>query len=79
MDSTHDFVFRTGCTLVLNPETKEVRRVISTPGNIIDDSRLEQMRRFLVDGGLEPTNAFELAQRQLGRDEPFALLHREEE
>jgi hypothetical protein len=75
-DAKPDFWFRTGCTLVLNPETKEVRRVIKTPGNILDDERLRLLRRFLVDGGLEPVDAFEKPKPE--RSEPFALLHRED-
>ena len=49
-----DFRYRAGCTLIINPSTMEVRRVIRTPGTIADDKELDRMRRFLTEGGLEP-------------------------
>jgi hypothetical protein len=72
-----DFLYRAGCTLLINPTTMEVRRVIRTPGTITDDKELDRMRRFLTEGGLEPGNAFDLPKAVLGAREPFALLHRE--
>ena len=74
-----DFIYRAGCTLLINPTTMEVRRVIRTPGNIADDDELERMRRFLTEGGLEPGNAFAIARNALHSREPFALLHRDAE
>jgi hypothetical protein len=53
-----------------------VRRVIRTAGTIADNDELELQRRFLVEGGLEPTNAYALATNALRAREPFALLHR---
>jgi hypothetical protein len=76
---SYDFVYRAGCTLLINPGNKEVRRVILTAGTIADDSQLERVRRFLVEGGLEPGNAFEIARKTLHAREPFALLHRDGE
>jgi hypothetical protein len=70
----HDFVFRAGCTILIDPVTAEVRRVIRTPGTIADHTELERVRRFLtgeaggIDGG-----------RRITRNEPFALLHQLEE
>jgi hypothetical protein len=71
-----DFIYRSGCTLLINPVTMEVRRVIRTAGTIIDDEPLKRMRTFLVDGGLEPDNAFNPASDKVTSLEPFALLHR---
>jgi len=71
-----DFRYRAGCTLLMNPVTMEVRRVIRTHGTIADDRQLERVRRFLVDGGLEPPNAFYRARDIINAREPFALLHR---
>jgi len=76
LDDKPDFVYRAGCTLLINPATMEVRRVIRTPGTIADDRQLERMRRFLADGGLEPTDSFYQARNALSAREPFALLHR---
>lgn len=74
-----DFVYRAGCTLLINPVTMEVRRVIRTPRTIAENQQLERMRRFLTEGGLEPANAFYRARDALNALEPFALLHRDEE
>ena len=71
-----DFLYRAGCTVLVDAVTMEVRRIIKTPGTIHDNGRLERMRRFLVDGGLEPANAFDRARDSLSGVEPFALLHR---
>jgi len=70
-----DFRYRAGCTLLINPTTMEVRRVIRTPGTIADNVQLERVRRFLTDGGLEPGNAFEFAHQAMNAREPFALVH----
>jgi hypothetical protein len=79
-----DFNYRAGATILIDPSTSEVRRVIRTPGTIADDDQLARVRRFL-DGGDGTGNAFDggrplsLRDRDPGhRDEPFALLHRME-
>ena len=74
-----DFIYRAGCTLLINPATMEVRRVIRTAATIVDEEQLKRMRRFLTDGGLEPNNAFNPAREAISAREPFALLHRFEE
>ncbi len=74
-----DFKYRAGCTLLIDPKTMQVRRVIRTPGTVNDDAQLERQRLFLVGGGLEPTNAFHAGYRALKAREPFALLHSEVE
>lgn len=87
-DDRGDFRYRAGCTVLIDPTTMRVRRVIRTPGaspdiriagTISDDDQLERVRRFLVDGGLEPDNAFWLVRDSLNSNEPFALLHRHTE
>lgn len=74
-----DFYYRAGCTLLVDPATMRVRRVIRTPGTITDDVQLERVRSFLNDGGLQPSNAFWMARSALTDKEPFALLHRHAE
>lgn len=74
-----DFIYRAGCTILINSLTMEVRRVIRTPGTISDNRELERMRRYLVEGGLSPANAFDRAGQRFSEAEPFALLHRHEE
>lgn len=74
-----DFIYRAGCTLIMNPASMEVRRVIRTPGTIADDEQLNRLRRYLTGGGLEPTNAFAPPGNPMDAREPFALLHAETE
>ncbi len=74
-----DFRYRAGCTLLIDPSTMDVRRVIRTAGKIDDDRQLERVRRFLTEGGLAAANAFYPASELFNEREPFALLHRSEE
>jgi hypothetical protein len=73
---TGDFRYRTGCTLLIDPVNMNVRRVIRTPGDILDNGELERQRRYLFEGGLPPNNAYEAATRAMNSREPFAMLHR---
>ena len=75
-DAVGDFTYRAGCTLLINPQTFQIRRVIRTAGDINDDEHLECLRRFLKCG-LEPANAFAPARNAVDAKEPFALLHRD--
>jgi hypothetical protein len=82
----HDFVFRAGCTILIDPVTAEVRRVIRTPGTIADDTELERVRRFLTGEAGGVGNAFDAGLAgsmdggcRITRDEPFALMHQLEE
>ena len=79
-----DFYYRAGATILVDPTTSEVRRVIRTPGTIADTTELDQVRDYLrSEGGLR--NAFDgeapsLRHRDYGaREEPFALLHQLED
>ncbi len=74
-DDYDDFRYRAGCTLLINPRTMEVRRVIRTPGTIADNAQLERVRCFLTEGGLESGNAFDFAHKAMTAREPFALVH----
>jgi hypothetical protein len=84
-----DFLFRGGCTLLIDPDTAEVRYVVHK--RITSGNRLERMRRFLAgDVGPslratylgDPRRTFfqELTSGRGLREgfakEPFALLHR---
>lgn len=73
-----DFIYRSGCTLLIDPGTMTVRRVIKTPGTIDDDVQLGRLRHFLQHGSA-PADTFAPAQRSLGVEEPFAMLHRHDE
>jgi hypothetical protein len=84
-----DFIFRGGCTLLVDPDTAEVRYCIYA--RIRSNNRLKRMRRFLSgEDGQSARSTFYGDQRQTffagvvtrqerpGRDssiEPFALLH----
>lgn len=74
-----DFRYRAGCTVLIDPATMEVRRVIRTPGTIADNRQLNRIRRYVTEGALEPPNAFEPARATMKAREPFALLHRQQE
>jgi hypothetical protein len=74
-----DFRYRTGCTVLIDPVTMRVRRVIRTPGTIVDDQQLSRVRHFLTDSGIEPDNTFWLTRNALQAREPFALLHRRQD
>ena len=72
-----DFLYRAGCTLLIDPATQDVRRVIRTAGTIADDAQLERVRRFLTgEEGDVGGNAMDAGLTE-GRGEPFALLHRD--
>ncbi len=84
-DEHGDFKFRAGCTILIAPDTQEIRRVIKTRGTVSDDTELETVRRFLTGESGATGNAFDagLAQSLMSinsemRDEPFALLHDQE-
>jgi hypothetical protein len=88
-EEPHDFLYRAGCTLIIDLKGMEIRRVIRTPGTINDDKQLEKLRRFLSgESGQDASNAFDspfaaltasMTVGSAGRDrafrEPFALLH----
>lgn len=78
-DEKGDFLYRAGCTLLMDPIRMEIRRVIRTPGAIDSETELERLREHLLGGGLEPTNAFAGPMAVLNAREPFALLHSEGE
>ena len=85
-----DFIFRGGCTLLIDPETAEVRYCIFK--RILSKNRLDRMRRFLLGDETPSLRATyfgdsrkayfqRLIAPQMGLEEgigvePFALLHR---
>jgi hypothetical protein len=70
-----DFKYRAGCTLLIDPQEMQIRRVIRTPGTIADEDELDRMRNYLLEG-LTPPNAFAPVSARLGEGaEPFAFLH----
>ncbi len=81
-----DFKYRAGCTILIDPATQEVRRVIRTPGTVADGRELDRVRRFLTGETGITGNAFDAglatsfrAGRPATRNEPFALLHQDPE
>jgi hypothetical protein len=74
-DPERDFKYRAGCTLLIDPEEKQIRRVIRTPGTVADQDELNRMRDYLL-GGLTPPDAFApVTDRFVANAEPFAFLH----
>ncbi|WP_052728669.1 hypothetical protein [Ensifer aridi] len=74
----HDFYFRRGCTLLIDADTFEIRRVIRTPGDICDDAELERMRAYLRKQAAGRENAFATSGVRAVRPEVFAHLHRQQ-
>ena len=89
----YNFIYRAGCTLIIDLKEMKIRYVIRTPGTINDDSQLEQLRRFLNgETGQDAPNAFDSPAVALTASmagglrgahqvfrEPFALLHHHDE
>ena len=80
-----DFTFRAGCTVLIDPASQEIRRVIRTVGNICDNAALEDVRAFRSGETETDGNAFDAglsrslsAANSAPRNEPFALLHQED-
>jgi hypothetical protein len=81
-----DFVYRAGCTALLDLRSGEVRYVIRTHGTIANDDELARVRNYLTGQSGAIGNAFDSSlpvslrhRGGKGRDEPFALLHQLEE
>lgn len=71
-----DFIFRRGCTLLIDAATFKVRRVIPTQGDITEDTALRQQRDYLLGVRSEPLNAFDGGTEDLLGEKGFAGLHR---
>ena len=70
-----DFIFRGGCTLLVDPITAKVRYCITK--NILSDGRLARQRSYTTgdtDNSLRAVYFGSVNQR--GLKEPFAFLHR---
>jgi hypothetical protein len=74
-DPEPDFKYRAGCTLLIDPERTQIKRVVRTPGTVADERELDRMRAYLLRG-LDPPNAFySVGARLQPSAEPFAFLH----
>jgi hypothetical protein len=85
-DAHGDFLYRAGATILIDPITQHVRRIIRTAGTIADNRELERVRRYLRGEIGAGNNAFDAGftgQIRPGvsatRNEPFALLHQRSE
>jgi len=67
-----DFIFRGGCTLIIDLHSAKVRYIVSK--DILSASRLEAQRRFLFERETESLGATYFGLDS--REEPFAFLHR---
>ncbi|WP_326541755.1 hypothetical protein [Pseudorhodoferax sp.] len=73
-----DFTYRAGCTLLIDPAKRLIRRVIKTAGPIggdDGDAQLEAQRQYLNGERSEPFNAFHSGAPNPRERERFALLH----
>lgn len=73
-----DFRYRCGCTLLIDAESFEIRRVIRTKFRVDEDRGLERMRRYLEGASAYAENAFD-DPRHKPRAAAFANLHRQVE
>jgi hypothetical protein len=85
-----DFIFRSGCTLLIDLESGSVKYVISK--GLLDEKRLEKVRRYLDFDGSYPIREMyfgdprgeyfksliesEKDEKRTQHFEPFAILHR---
>jgi hypothetical protein len=67
-----DFVFRGGCTLIVDLHTRQVRYIIRK--DIDSNKRLESQRKYLFEAEAESLGATYFGMSS--RSEPFAFLHR---
>jgi len=69
-----DFAYRTGCTLLIDTRSFQIRRVIRTPYRIDEDAGLEQVRAHYAAARNTPRNAFDAPVTSAPAS--FAALHR---
>ncbi|TWI31100.1 hypothetical protein IQ26_04603 [Mesorhizobium tianshanense] len=69
------FKFRWGCTLLINAETFQIRRVIQNPGSIEDDAELGRVRDFMLGRADREDDAFTDSITDPEDGETFARLH----
>ncbi len=74
-DFKRDFAYRSGCTLLIDTKSFEIRRVIRTKHRADDDVGLHRLRQYLLRGESGVANAFDAPEDQDG-DNAFAALHR---
>ncbi|MGH7843607.1 MAG: hypothetical protein ACREQW_00335, partial [Candidatus Binatia bacterium] len=72
-NSTPDYYFRGGCTLLVDAETGKVRYSIKKP---LDETRRQKQQRYLLEEGNESLAATYFGGVAVEDDEPFAMLHR---
>lgn len=70
-----DFRFRGGCTLLLDPDTGQIRYAIKKR-SILDNELLDEQRRFLMPGDNNLGVTYTGEKTRFESDETFALLHR---
>ena len=80
----YDFTYRAGCTILIDTSSQVIRRVITTRGTISDNVQLGRVRNYLTGEDGSNGNAFDggLATSRkvkgMSREEPFALLHNDQ-
>jgi hypothetical protein len=73
----HDFYFRRGCTLIIDPAQEQVRYAIATRGDVTDNDELDRVRGYLAARAALVDNPFFGAHAGADLDdEHFAALHR---
>ncbi|RYF75239.1 MAG: hypothetical protein EOO39_07240 [Cytophagaceae bacterium] len=76
---TADFMFRGGCTLLVDLDSGAVRYIVRK--DVLDEDRLAQQRKYLQQTWLPATSDTYFSSRaqlnEEGLAEPFAMLHRQ--
>ncbi len=74
---THaEFLYRAGCTLLVDAEDFTIRRLIRTRWTVEDPAGLADLRRTLDPGVATPRNAFDAPEDHSHDPNAFAVLHR---
>jgi hypothetical protein len=75
-DAPPDFIYRAGCTLLIDLVSRRVRYAIRSPGDILEDrSLVTQRAHFAAHAPSLRATYFSDSERRAMRQEPFALLH----
>mgnify|MGYP007044697002 CR=1 FL=1 len=79
MDSSErgDFIFRRGCTLVVDANTRIVRHIIKTKSRIDEDVELDRLRDYLTGADTTGEDAFRVERKvEDPNEEDFSIIHR---
>ena len=71
-----DFLFRRGCTIIVNQRTRQIRWAARTRGDITSDRRLDAVRQFILGSTVDQLSSFAGPEAPHQMRAPFAVAHR---